>query len=308
MPSQRGKAPAAAVSRSGRSIVGRNTLCEDGDDGDNEVLHRDTFCGLLYSKEALKEGMKGELRAVHVHRDFRLPAQDPTKVQFFDPDRGRKSLGMTKAGGARPPARLNLSVPTPLGKEEEPDDFHYEPLVLWEPPPEVAEDGEGDAAMPDADEGAGAVAGEDAAAAATDGAEGAGDEGAAAAPPPPKPPKAPPPKPIEVDPKLCRFLRSHQREGTQFLFNCLMGLRDFDGCGWCVLSAPRRCRRCSNTPPRPAALAHAASARRMAMQANCTATRARALTFLFALDSGAASWPTTWASARRCSRLRSCGR
>jgi DNA repair and recombination RAD54-like protein len=36
---------------------------------------------------------------------------------------------------------------------------------------------------------------------------------------------------IEVDPVLCEFLRPHQREGVQFSFDCVMGLKDFEGHG-----------------------------------------------------------------------------
>ncbi|GBE60424.1 DNA repair protein [Babesia ovata] len=40
---------------------------------------------------------------------------------------------------------------------------------------------------------------------------------------------------IEVDPMLSRFLRDHQRQGVQFIFDCLMGLKEFDGQG-CILA------------------------------------------------------------------------
>ena len=40
---------------------------------------------------------------------------------------------------------------------------------------------------------------------------------------------------MSVDPFLCKWLRSHQREGTQFLFDCLMGMRDYEGYG-CILA------------------------------------------------------------------------
>lgn len=40
---------------------------------------------------------------------------------------------------------------------------------------------------------------------------------------------------IEVIPELCCKLRPHQREGVQFLFECTMGLRGFDGQG-CILA------------------------------------------------------------------------
>ena len=40
---------------------------------------------------------------------------------------------------------------------------------------------------------------------------------------------------IQVDRMLCKFLRPHQREGTQFLFECTTGLKDFEGHG-CILA------------------------------------------------------------------------
>ena len=52
---------------------------------------------------------------------------------------------------------------------------------------------------------------------------------------------------ISVDPVLCRFLRAHQREGVQFMFECgtnslqnpititVMGMRDYGGIG-CILA------------------------------------------------------------------------
>ncbi|CAM9643718.1 unnamed protein product, partial [Chrysoparadoxa australica] len=39
----------------------------------------------------------------------------------------------------------------------------------------------------------------------------------------------------KVDPKICKWLRPHQREGVQFVFDCLMGLREYDGFG-CILA------------------------------------------------------------------------
>ena len=227
MPSQRGLAPGGAgkatTSRSGRAVVKSLREDDDDEDGDgdegSQVLRREGICGLLYSKDDLTPRMAGQLREVHVHRDFKMPAQDPAKVQFFDPDRGRKALGMTKPGASRPRAQMLLPLPAPgAGKEEEDEDFEYEPLVLWEPPP----DAEGEADRGKAD---GEAAGEAGGEAAGDGAV----EGDATAKPKEKV------EPISVDKKLCRWLRSHQREGTQFLFNCLMGLRDFDGCG-CILA------------------------------------------------------------------------
>ncbi|KAK1936024.1 putative DNA repair and recombination protein RAD54-like [Babesia divergens] len=40
---------------------------------------------------------------------------------------------------------------------------------------------------------------------------------------------------IEVDPMLSRFLRDHQRQGVSFVFDCLMGLKDYNGRG-CILA------------------------------------------------------------------------
>ncbi|CUV04061.1 unnamed protein product [Cryptosporidium hominis] len=40
---------------------------------------------------------------------------------------------------------------------------------------------------------------------------------------------------IEVDSMLTKWLREHQRQGVTFIFECLMGLRDFDGNG-CILA------------------------------------------------------------------------
>mmetsp|Transcript_11199 Transcript_11199/g.69143 ORF Transcript_11199/g.69143 Transcript_11199/m.69143 type:complete len:886 (+) Transcript_11199:228-2885(+) len=40
---------------------------------------------------------------------------------------------------------------------------------------------------------------------------------------------------VRVDNKLTKFLRAHQREGVQFMFECVCGLRDFDGQG-CILA------------------------------------------------------------------------
>jgi DNA repair and recombination protein RAD54B len=36
---------------------------------------------------------------------------------------------------------------------------------------------------------------------------------------------------VVVDPHLSNSLRSHQREGVIFLYQCLMGIRDFAGQG-----------------------------------------------------------------------------
>ena len=41
--------------------------------------------------------------------------------------------------------------------------------------------------------------------------------------------------PIEVDPILCRVLRQHQRDGLQFLWDCVHGLKPHGGFG-CILA------------------------------------------------------------------------
>ncbi|KAH9943433.1 P-loop containing nucleoside triphosphate hydrolase protein [Epithele typhae] len=41
--------------------------------------------------------------------------------------------------------------------------------------------------------------------------------------------------PVVVDPVLCRHLRPHQKEGVQFLYECVMGLRKHEGQG-CILA------------------------------------------------------------------------
>lgn len=42
-------------------------------------------------------------------------------------------------------------------------------------------------------------------------------------------------KPVVVDPMLTRWLRPHQREGLQFMFDCVAGLRGGGGQG-CILA------------------------------------------------------------------------
>jgi hypothetical protein len=42
---------------------------------------------------------------------------------------------------------------------------------------------------------------------------------------------------VKVDDMLTKFLRAHQREGLQFLFDCVTGLKPYDGQGWCELFA-----------------------------------------------------------------------
>ena len=240
-PSQRGKLPLVpAASGAGSSCGGGG----GGGDDDTETLHRVSIFPELYSKDDLSRGMVGKVADSHVHRDFKRPAQDPTKVQFFDPDRARKSLGGSKPGSkpaARPPPSLSLNAGVPKA-EEAADDFNFEPLVLWEPPPEEEEDGaaaaadaDADAAAPAAGEGEGAGGSEVADGGETTAGDGDVAMGGAAAAAPPAGKKAPRPKPVSVDPKLCRYLRAHQREGTQFLFDCLMGQREYAGCG-CILA------------------------------------------------------------------------
>ncbi len=41
--------------------------------------------------------------------------------------------------------------------------------------------------------------------------------------------------PVVVDPHLAKQLRPHQREGVQFMYDCLLGVRKFDGNG-CILA------------------------------------------------------------------------
>ena len=40
-------------------------------------------------------------------------------------------------------------------------------------------------------------------------------------------------QPVRVDDMLTKFLRAHQREGLQFLFDCVTGLKPYEGQGWC---------------------------------------------------------------------------
>jgi SNF2 family DNA or RNA helicase len=40
---------------------------------------------------------------------------------------------------------------------------------------------------------------------------------------------------VFVPPVLAKWLRPHQREGVQFMYECVMGLRDFAGNG-CILA------------------------------------------------------------------------
>jgi hypothetical protein len=49
--------------------------------------------------------------------------------------------------------------------------------------------------------------------------------------------------PVVVDPVVGKFLREHQREGVQFMFDCIHGLKPFDGHG-CILAGARRWQLC----------------------------------------------------------------
>ena len=90
-----------------------------------------------------------------------------------------------------PPA----SVPAP----KEPD---YEPLILWEQPPPQ----ESQCAVSNSQN----------------------DENVDHNAPNPALPRLPP---VSVDPILCKFLRAHQREGVQFMFDCVTGKGGFgNGC------------------------------------------------------------------------------
>ena len=42
-------------------------------------------------------------------------------------------------------------------------------------------------------------------------------------------------KDVFVPPVLAKWLRPHQREGVQFMYECVMGLKDFSGNG-CILA------------------------------------------------------------------------
>lgn len=42
-------------------------------------------------------------------------------------------------------------------------------------------------------------------------------------------------KNVYVPPVLAKWLRPHQREGVQFMYECVMGLKDFKGQG-CILA------------------------------------------------------------------------
>ncbi len=52
-----------------------------------------------------------------------------------------------------------------------------------------------------------------------------------------EPPEASAEEPILVDTMLTRWLRAHQREGVQFLFDCVTGLRSDIGQGEQILNS-----------------------------------------------------------------------
>ena len=129
--------------------------------------------------------------------NFRPPQQDASKIQQFDPARRQATLGPAKIGmGPRPPRSAPISLPIPVST----DSVEEPPEGSYEPlmlwaPPEPEAAAQGDEE----------------------------EEGARRRPP------------IMVDPILCRFLRPHQREGVQFSFDCVMGLREYEGAG-CILA------------------------------------------------------------------------
>jgi hypothetical protein len=103
----------------------------------------------------------------------------------------------------------------------------YEPLVLWQ---EELPEGEAlDEEQPsEADGGAVLEAGGTVTGGAAGGVE-------ATVVPAPGAPRRRVPHKIEVVPELASKLRPHQRQGVQFLFDCTMGRRSFEGNG-CILA------------------------------------------------------------------------
>jgi hypothetical protein len=68
-------------------------------------------------------------------------------------------------------------------------------------------------------------------------------------------------KDVFVPPILAKWLRPHQREGVEFMYQCVMGLKEYDGSG-CILAddmvrikkwldAIFDCPKCILTPPPP---------------------------------------------------------
>ena len=181
---------------------------------DPALIRRASAASFLYSEDDMSDALRAKLTDA-----YKPPQQDSTKMQQFDPSRSRCTLGPSRVKGSRPERVVPISLPI-VGSDAAPeDDFEFEPLRLWEPPPlEEEENGEA---------GEAGEAGEEAA-----GEEGGGAAAAAEAKPA-KPDNRPPP--IEVDGILCKFLRPHQREGVQFTFDCCMGMRDYEGEG-CILA------------------------------------------------------------------------
>lgn len=50
-----------------------------------------------------------------------------------------------------------------------------------------------------------------------------------------EPPSGAEASPAMVDKMLTRWLRPHQREGVQFMFDCVTGMKGYDGAG-CILA------------------------------------------------------------------------
>ena len=185
-------------------VAGRSARAGAEDD-----IRRTSAAPFLYSEADLTTEMRCKL-----NDSFRPPPQDAAKIQQFDPTRRQRTLGPAKIGlGPRPIRATPISLAIPVSASETdgtPEEGSYEPLCLWRSPaPEEPGEGEG--------EGKGEGEG--------------GAEGAAAARPPPPAPHPP----IMVDPILCKFLRPHQREGVQFTFDCVMGMRSYEGYG-CILA------------------------------------------------------------------------
>ena len=173
------------------------------------------MCELAYSKDELTDTMKGKLKAA-----FKLPTQDPSKIQMFNPDLRRKSLGISKKPGTwapapyTPPAIMPSAAGGAMPAEE---DYTFEELVLWRPSPPQE------------------TAAEETQEAGADGEASAQTEGATTAEGSASTQATGATTPVSVDGFLCRWLREHQREGVQFLFDCCMGLRDYEGEG-CILA------------------------------------------------------------------------
>lgn len=117
----------------------------------------------------------------------------------------------------------------------------FEPLILWEEKMADTKDTAATDGAADTAEVAGGVVavgeGEEGAAVSADSAE-AGVEVAGGMDLDRQQPSARPrraPHRVEVVPELACKLRPHQREGVQFLFDCTMGMRGFNGQG-CILA------------------------------------------------------------------------